>query len=257
MTFKKVLSNLQKGPRDLLTPSWPRPGWDYPLLQAHRGFWVEGEDENSLGALAQAKTQGFEMAEIDIQLSADEIPVVFHDRNLIRMKKVNLKVASLTARELESWGIPRLSDALATKKRPDFLNVELKKDRWNSLLEKKVAQVVKETKRTEEIIFSSFYPHSLWAVSEFLPRVPRALLIELNSRHWLSYFRTGLLPLSRAHLIHWPYQLLSQALVEFLKSMHQPVVTWTVNDYRVAKELYDWGVDSLITDRILPKKFPR
>ena len=52
---------------------------------AHRGLWTkDGAPENSLAAFDAAAKAGIGM-EFDIRLSADGIPVCFHDRTLTKM----------------------------------------------------------------------------------------------------------------------------------------------------------------------------
>lgn len=55
-----------------------------PKLVAHRGY-AQRYPENTLLALRAAVTAGANYLEFDVQLSADKIPVLFHDRNLLRM----------------------------------------------------------------------------------------------------------------------------------------------------------------------------
>ncbi len=53
-------------------------------LVAHRGFTTR-YPENTLLALTEAIKAGAKYIEVDIQLTADHIPVLFHDRNLARL----------------------------------------------------------------------------------------------------------------------------------------------------------------------------
>lgn len=55
-----------------------------PVLIAHRGG-VVGPDlpENSLTALELAAANGYAMVEVDIRMTADEVPVAFHDAQLL------------------------------------------------------------------------------------------------------------------------------------------------------------------------------
>lgn len=67
---------------------------------AHRGLWAEhGAPENSLAAFDAAAEAGLGM-EFDIRLSADGIPVCFHDRTLDKMTGVNGALADYTAEAL-------------------------------------------------------------------------------------------------------------------------------------------------------------
>lgn len=51
---------------------------------AHRGLWGGGVPENSLAAFAAAREAGVGV-ELDVHLTADHVPVVFHDAGLERM----------------------------------------------------------------------------------------------------------------------------------------------------------------------------
>ena len=53
-------------------------------LVAHRGYTLH-YPENTLPAIAAAVTAGAKFVEVDIQLSADETPFLFHDRTLERL----------------------------------------------------------------------------------------------------------------------------------------------------------------------------
>ncbi|MBI3563340.1 MAG: glycerophosphodiester phosphodiesterase [Gammaproteobacteria bacterium] len=55
-----------------------------PALVAHRGF-AAAYPENTLLAIRAAVEAGARWVEFDVQLSADQIPVLFHDRDLQRM----------------------------------------------------------------------------------------------------------------------------------------------------------------------------
>lgn len=90
------------------------------VMYAHRGlFDNEGEaPENSMPAFEKAVRAGFGI-ELDIQLSKDGIPVVFHDFTLKRVCGVEGKVCDYTFDELQrfdlcasSQKIPKLEDVL-------------------------------------------------------------------------------------------------------------------------------------------------
>jgi glycerophosphoryl diester phosphodiesterase len=53
-----------------------------PLVIVHRGIWRDGTPENSLAAIAAARD--YDMVEIDLQLSADGVPVLMHDPTCLR-----------------------------------------------------------------------------------------------------------------------------------------------------------------------------
>ena len=91
-----------------------------PIIVAHRGGVVSADSpECSTTAIRLAADQGYDMVELDIQMSRDGIPIVFHDRNLKKACGQDSSVAELSAQQLESISyvnsedkIIRLSTAL-------------------------------------------------------------------------------------------------------------------------------------------------
>lgn len=90
-------------------------------LYAHRGLHDNRSDapENSLAAFRKAKEAGYGI-ELDIQLSRDRIPVVFHDFTLKRVCGAPGKVSDYTYEELQQFTlfgsterIPKFEDVLA------------------------------------------------------------------------------------------------------------------------------------------------
>ena len=77
-------------------PEW-LTGWEY----AHRGLHHAGVPENSLAAAEGAIAAGLGI-ECDIQLSADNVPMVFHDWELSRLTGADGMVASRSADALEA-----------------------------------------------------------------------------------------------------------------------------------------------------------
>jgi glycerophosphoryl diester phosphodiesterase len=71
-----------------------------PELIAHRGYATR-YPENTLPALEAAVAAGARFVEVDVQLSADGVPVLFHDRGLRRMCSVSGAVHRRPFRELE------------------------------------------------------------------------------------------------------------------------------------------------------------
>ncbi len=238
------------------TQTWPRGREWLPNLQAHRGFCLEGARENTLASLAQAQHKKFEMAEIDVRLSLDGIAVLAHDQTLKRLVGINKKVKLMTAKELAQYEFPTLEEVLKTKKRPAKINIEIKNDDSLHLkLENKIIEVIQTSQKSEDVMVSSFNPFSLKPFADNIPSVPRALLIDYDSFDKLNYLRLAGSWVARPNMVNWPQRLLNRELVQFLKTAGVPVAVWTVNDHDNAQKLYSWGVDSVITDKILPGSF--
>ncbi|MGN0330147.1 MAG: glycerophosphodiester phosphodiesterase family protein [Kineothrix sp.] len=109
-------------------------------LYAHRGLHENGSDapENSMKAFEKAVQGGYGM-EMDVQLSKDGIPVIFHDFTLKRLCGVPGKIKDYTYRELQQFRlfrteerIPALKDVLKLVDGRVPLIVELKAE-WTDI----------------------------------------------------------------------------------------------------------------------------
>ncbi len=118
---------------------WGRPdqrslkGWYY----AHRGFYNNDKKapENSMRAFERAVEKGYGI-ELDVQLTKDKKPVVFHDFTLKRVCKEDGKVSDYTYEQLKQFRlfqtdqrIPLLSEVLKLVGGRVPLIVELKIER--------------------------------------------------------------------------------------------------------------------------------
>lgn len=101
---------------------------------AHRGLWAPGgAPENSLAAFDSACRAGFGV-ELDVRLSSDGAPMVFHDDSLERLTGEAGAIETMTARELcelpllgGAERIPSLEQTLERVAGRAMLLVELKR----------------------------------------------------------------------------------------------------------------------------------
>ncbi|MDH5368508.1 MAG: glycerophosphodiester phosphodiesterase family protein [Gammaproteobacteria bacterium] len=75
-----------------------------PIFIAHRGY-AAAYPENTLIALDAAQQAGAKFVEVDIQLSADHVPVLFHDRDLQRLCQQNGAIHDYTFSQLEQFNV--------------------------------------------------------------------------------------------------------------------------------------------------------
>lgn len=84
------------------------PSPPYPWIVAHRGAHDEAP-ENTWPAFDAALSAGADGIEFDVQLSADGIPVIWHDRTLVRLGAGRRYASDLTAAELAGLDAGRLA----------------------------------------------------------------------------------------------------------------------------------------------------
>ena len=159
----------------------------YPF--AHRTLHdvADQRPENSMAGARAALAAGYGM-EIDLQLSKDGIPMVFHDYSLDRLTDESGPVAQRTAAELQKIKlsgseetIPTLAEFLELVAGQVPLLVEIK-DQDGALgpntgsMERAVCDIVNDY--DGPLALMSFNPHSIAKCAEFAPNTPRGLVTD-------------------------------------------------------------------------------
>jgi glycerophosphoryl diester phosphodiesterase len=226
-----------------------------PKFQMHRGYWVEGLTENTLPALVAAKDRGSQMAEFDVRLSKDYVPVLYHDPTLKRLHKAAVRVDALTLNQLRVFApdITTLEEVLSASNVPEQLNIELKTDALaDPALEIRVSQLVRKYKAEDRVVYSAFNPFSLIRAKQYAPEIARALLVseENQAKNYWFLRQMSLLPLCEARFLHWDQQMTTSDRVQKFLGLGYKIAVYTVNDRDRAEMLFDWGVESVISDRL-------
>lgn len=156
---------------------------------AHRGLHdhSQGVIENSLSAFRSAIAAGFGI-ELDVQRSADDVPIVFHDDNLDRLTDAtgafrDYKAAKLSRIHLRGSTdmIPTLEEVLAMVAGKVPLLIEIKEN-WNTMkdtdgiLEQAIAAAL--AGYAGPVAVMAFNPHCIAHMARFAPDVPRGLTTE-------------------------------------------------------------------------------
>lgn len=233
---------------------WPENALILPRLQAHRGYWQSGAQENTLDAFRAAKVQGALMIECDVRLSKDQIPVVFHDQDLKRLCGLEKKVSELTAAELFQLAkAPSLKQVMTDPLVPRLINIEFKsKVVVDDPLERKVSELIKQLAAQDRVLFSSFNPFSLYRASLHLPDVPRALLVSEEpdaDNHYLLR-SMSLAPFFSFHLLHLDHRMLDEKLMRLWRQKRVPFAVWTVNGREQIQKYLKNGAISVISDSL-------
>ncbi|MBX2986650.1 MAG: glycerophosphodiester phosphodiesterase [Bdellovibrionaceae bacterium] len=239
---------------------WPSAHRPLPLLQAHRGYWAAGFQENTTEAFRAARLAGFEMCELDVRLSKDGVAVVFHDEDLSRLGGREDLIQTMTAEELRRLAkAPALKDVLVDASVTESFNIELKSPlKGLGRLEAAVVEAVRAAKAESRVIFSSFNPFSLALCSRLAPEVPRALLVTEQKEKGNSWPLRKLLfaPFLSIHLLNLDERMLTPEVLAELRRREIPFAVWTVNDPGHAHALLRAGARSLITDKLTPASLP-
>lgn len=236
---------------------WPEGALVPPAYQGHRGYWKSGARENTMTAFKAAQGRGLSMIELDVRLSKDGVPVVFHDGDLKRVAQKDVSVHDCTSQELKELAdAPSLEEVFLSQEVPYYLNVELKSPFiFDHRLEFAVSELIKKCGVQKRVLISSFNPMLLWRLSFYLPEVPRALLATKAKEPGNKVFfrHLWLAPYIRIHALHLDHEYVTLSELKKWKSRKIPVAFWTVNDATKAKDYLEAGALSIISDTLSGK----
>jgi len=217
------------------------------LVIAHRGASAE-KPENTLAAFRRALALGADGIELDVQVTRDGIPVVFHDLTLRRLTGQPGRLTAKTwaglkkLRVLGSGRIPRLADVLALIRDRAIVQIELKR----GAVVAPIARVIRLAKAARWVNLASFEPDLVRAAARLAPAVSRTLISEGSGgakkllRQMVAADASGL-------SLHYSV-VRSRAFVGRIHRSGATLWCWTVNDARTARRLAGWGVDGLLGD---------
>ena len=229
---------------------------------AHRGLFDNTKDapENSLRAIRKAVDAGYGI-EFDVQLSKDNIPVVFHDADLKRACAVDGKVWEYTLEELRGMKllhsdqtIPTFAEVLKTVGGKVPLIIEYKMDRpdekvcelGNALLKDYIGPYCIE----------SFHPLALKWYRRNRPDVMRGQLgedfVQEGKTEWYCMVGSYLLSnfLTRPDFIAYCHKDAKNVSRRICRRLGALSVAWTIKnreEYERAKSQFDLFIfDSFI-----------
>ncbi|MCX7286325.1 MAG: glycerophosphodiester phosphodiesterase family protein [Rhodobacterales bacterium] len=226
----------------------PLPAAFLRLPLAHRGLHdhPHGVIENSLTAFRAAINAGYGI-ELDVQRSADDVAVVFHDDDMHRLTDATGAFRDHSAATLgrtvlrgSTDTIPTLADVLALVAGKVPLLVEIKEN-WNTMEDTDgiLEQAVATALATYEgpVAVMAFNPHCIAHMARFAPDLPRGLTTEAydpvqnapipaevcdHLREIPDYDRT------RSSFISHQVTDLGRPRVAALKAQGAAVLCWTV-----------------------------
>lgn len=153
------------------------------LIFAHRGLADDRFPENSLGAFRNTINAGMGI-ELDLRLTKDGVPVVFHDRTLRRMCGDKRKVSAVSYAELRRLRldgtdekIPSFEETLSLVNGAVSLLIELKLPKrhiWHKRLERKILPMLRSY--GGEYMLQSFNGHSMKYMKRRLPEIRCGIL---------------------------------------------------------------------------------
>ena len=218
-------------------PDPARTGWLREWTYAHRGLHGPGRVENSSSAFRAAVDAGFGV-ECDVQRSADDWPMIFHDWDFTRLVGRPDKTGALTAAEwrelsyLEGEDAPiALPDLLDIVQGKVPLLIELKSRRRYDIETtcRRVCEALKNYDGLHAVM--SFDPRVSRWFRKHSPQTVQGLVMREDEAGMATsaWQRHLALWIARPEFIAYHVAALPNPMVSALRSAGMPVLTWTVD----------------------------
>jgi glycerophosphoryl diester phosphodiesterase len=214
------------------------------LLLGHRGCRV-GLTENTLAAFDHALESGCDGFELDVRLTSDAVPVIWHDARLRRHFISRQIFETLRERCLVAGRLPRrkvielcqLEQVLARYQHVAWMDIEVKVRG----LEAQVAALVQRYRPARGFVISSFRRPVLLELHRIDPTLPLGFIFDRMPREklWRALPVEYMKPNAR---------LVTPARVRDFHDAGKKVLTWTVNHPAAMRRLIEAGVDGMIGD---------
>lgn len=225
-----------------------------PYVIGHRGSGYA--IENTFEAVEKANDYGSDFAEIDIQLSKDGIPIVYHDTTMSRLSHVSTSVSQMTAQQFEDTTLqyekytaqPTTLEHLIQKMQDHHFNIKLliefKADPENYReMVNQVVKIVNQYHMGSQTMFMSLH----------YPTV--SYLHHLYPEWWIGYCIYGSIGDIDASIWNMDIDFLaieenraSTSLIQKAISQMIPIYIWTVDNEKKMKQYLDMGVSGIITN---------
>ena len=230
------------------------PAVHKPLTIGHRGSDLGVE--NTLEAVKGAIDSGADFAEVDIQLTKDQVPVAAHDDNLSRMAGRFKNINSLTLEELQSislsqYGmeghVPTLEELLRLSKGKIRLLIELKavSGKEREILVDQILALIEKYDFEKDCILMSLDFDLIHLVRQKNPTLKTGCCMFGNLGETTV---ENLLSLD-CDFVVIEENMVSNSFISACRQAWLPVYVWTVDLEENMRKYLDMGVNGLISDK--------
>ena len=229
-----------------------------PKIIAHRGA-SGSAPENTLAAIRLAAEHGATWIEIDVNISSDGVPVLFHDDGLSRCSNgeglvIEHSLKTLKSLDCGSWfsdefsgeKIATLDECLELALQAELgINLEIKPcSGWELPTTDAIAQLINSKSSLPPLVISSFSHVAMLRATKKLAALPRSSLFLVAPPDWRELCKEA--QASNIHL--HANSLLTTDDIESFHNEGLGVYCYTVNTASEAKELFAKGVDGVFTN---------
>ncbi|MFH1054166.1 MAG: glycerophosphodiester phosphodiesterase family protein [Candidatus Woesearchaeota archaeon] len=214
------------------------------IVIAHRGASAY-HTENTISALKEAVYQKADKIEVDVRLTKDKVPILFHDASLLRLANRKTRLSKTSYSHLKSIKIRNneritsLEEFLGFAKNKILVVLDLKELGG----ELKIINLINKQRMEKDVIISSRNIHVLKKIKKVNPNIKVALIFRFRRKAVLAAKKIG------AYSVHPHHLSVTRWLVRLAHENNLKIFPFTVNRSKRMKQLLHIGVDGLITDK--------
>jgi glycerophosphoryl diester phosphodiesterase len=233
----------------------------YFEIVAHRGAPTDKSPENTMPAFQRAIELGADAIELDVRLTADHVPAVYHYFYLEEVAGISGPIFNYTFHQLQNLNvfgdnickISSLPEVLETIGGKIGLEIEIKGPEPESV--EIVSGVLHQFKHLWEIIeVTSYEPILLVNIQQRCPGLVTDLLFP-RSENWMRLDVVTHLALHRARLanaraVHLHPTQLTAETVSTIRQQGIEVHAWDVNDEQSLNMITELNIPRICTDKL-------
>ncbi len=232
------------------------------IIIAHRGESYEAP-ENTLASVNLAWERNDDAVEIDIRLSKDDRIVVIHDKTTLRTSGENfrvkeknysflkkLDVGRLKKKKYQGEEIPLLKDVIENMPEGKILFVEIKSDENTAEILKSFCEKI--SVNPAYVRFISFNRKLLTKLKKLLPDFEMYWIVDDKIPIFKKNLDTIIEYCKNSGLDGLDFDekmISSKTVIDKIHEADLKIYCWTVNNPERAKDLRNWNIDGITSDR--------
>ena len=225
-------------------------------ITAHRGF-SHIAPENTLPAFEAAVNCGADFIELDVQLTADDQMVVFHDDKIDRTTNGKGQLKYYTYEQLQQYSagswfkksdefddvkIPLLTEVLDAVGKDIKLNIEIKRSGDPKKTAEHLVGIIEDYGLVNSVYVTSFSYPALKKVKQLNPKIKTAFIANMSTA-------TSYAQLPYIDAVSMNYLFVNQSVVNSAHHNGKRIFVWTVDRQSEMQKMIAMGVDNIITNR--------
>lgn len=221
------------------------------MIAAHRGDPIQAP-ENTLAAIEAAVLQAVDYVEIDVQLTADNVLVLFHDNTLRRIDGSDRSIGNMTLSEIKridagSWfsdeyageRIPTLEEAIIQVGNRAKLLIDVKLTGEPEITAKLLSEILQYHGIADKCLVQSFSPRFLSELRSYDPDIRIGQILTASA---------GRLDRMDIDFYTISQNMLTENFVKIAREQKRQIWVWTVNSERNIKTVLQYDINGIITD---------